>query len=179
MADAAVTNRGLNNLLTDPVEQGDEFFKLPSTLQNEQVQGWPDFSTSALFLDTVRGPTTKKPQEGDRKSGSFTLSDDAWHHVDWDPEVGAIELWPIPASSTDGIEITTNPAAAANAGAEIAANQRFEVLVAGAPVGRFYVRRTAAGNGGNGSVNVNVNFICHGTQKMLDATNRNANETHA
>lgn len=182
MADAATTKRGINPLLAaanlTTVEDGKRDMVLPTTPNNEQAQTWPDMSLSALFLDASRSATTQLLAEGNRKTGVFSLSDNSWHHIDWDPEVGLIELWPY-SSGTDGIELATEAAVAANAGCEVGNGVHRALVVSDSPVGRMYVRRTDAGNGGNGSTTVKVNFICHGSRKMLGATNRVAGVAHA
>lgn len=178
MADAATTTRGLNQLLsTKDSKNGNEFDAANSP--REDLQAWPDVSLSALYLDSTRGTDTKLLQAGDQKHGFFSLADNNWHHLDWDPEVGAITLYPVDATGTDGIEISSNPTGAANTGHEIIDGGQRELIVAGAPVGRLYVRRTNAGNSGNGSNTVKVNFICHGSRKMLGSTTLNAGVAHS
>lgn len=180
MADAATTNRGLNQLLAvaDRVEGGGRQFTLPDGYQGP-VDTWEDVSTAALFVDSTRDATTKKLQEGDRITGEFTLNDNNWHHIDWDPEVGALELTPVENTGADGIEVSTDASCAANAGMEIPEGTTKEFIVAGSPVGRMYVRRTAAGNGGNGSNAVNINCVCYGSRKMLGSTQSVADTAHS
>lgn len=178
MADAATTKRGLNALLTTKDEQGGRDMPLPTTPNNEQAQVWPDFSTASLFLDATRAETTKKLLESARKVGSFSLADDSWHPVDWDPEVGCIDFW-VYSSGTDGVEITTAPAGAANAGAEVPNGAMRSIYVGDSPIGRLYIRRTNAGNSGNGSTTVKVNYFTHGSRRMLGATNLAANVAHS
>lgn len=180
MADAATTKRGTNELVAvanRTTEGGNEFKSANSP--REDVQAWPDVSLSALFLDATRGATTKLLLDSAQKHGFFSLADNNWHTLDWDPEVGAFSLYPVDATGTDGIEISSNPAGAANTGHEIIDGGQREFIVAGAPVGRLYVRRTNAGNSGNGSNTVKVNFICHGSKKMLGSTTRNADVAHS
>lgn len=185
MADAATTNRGLNDLLKAAgltlVENGGRDFTAPEAAYGSYgpLPTWEDISLSALFLDSTRSATTKKLQEADRKDGVISLANDTWHHIDWDPEVGAFELTPIENTASDGIEVATEADVAANAGMEIPEGTTKEFLVAGSPVGRIYIRRTNAGNGGNGAQTVKVNFICYGSRKMLGSTRRVAGTAHS
>lgn len=185
MADANTTNRGLNDLLVAAglpiVEGGGRDFTLPEGHHGGYgpIQTWEDVSCSALFVSGSRSATTKKLQEAERKTGTFSLASDSWVPVDWDPEVGAIELTPIDSTGTNGIEVATEASVAANAGCEIPNGIMRQFIVVGSPVGRIYVRRTAAGNGGNGANTVKVNFVCYGSRKMLGSTQRIAGTAHA
>ena len=161
----------------DRLEDGKRDFTQPDAFAGP-MQTWEDFSLSALFFDSVRDTTTKKLQEGDRLDGVITLSDNNWHHLDWDPEVGSIELTPDDITGTDGCELATEKDVADNAGHELKEGTTKELIVVGSPVGRVYIRRCDAGNAGNGANTVKVSFVCHGSRKMLGATRRVANTAH-
>jgi hypothetical protein len=184
MADAATTGRGLNEIagnashtaLAKAADQ-DSLMKMPSGRRDE-APIFGDISSKALFFaNGARTAATGKLTEGNR-SGVYSLTGDSWVAVDWDPEVQAFDLTPIPASSTDGIEWTSDPAAAANAGMEIPASTTKRFVVADAPLGRIYIRRTNATNSGNGSVTVKVNHIAYGSRNMLGASRRNVDTAH-
>ena len=185
MADAATTGRGLNEIagnsshaaLASASDQ-DSLLKMPSGRAAE-APIFGDISTKALFFaNGARTAATGKLTEGNRSS-TYTLSGNSWVSVDWDPEVQAFELWCNDATGTDGIEFTTDPACAANAGAELPEGITKRFVVADAPLGRIYIRRTNAGNSGNGSNSVKVNHVAYGSRNMLGASRRNVDVEHS
>lgn len=178
MADAATTNRGLNDLLNTPVGGGSRDMAMVPSRTRNGANLFADMSFKAIFQNSTRNVTTKKLQEGDRK-GSFVLSDNAWDHVDWDPEVCAIDIIVDAVVAGEGVEISMDPAGAANSGFGIYDGETFRMFVAGSPCGRFFIRRTNAGNSGNGTGNVTVRFICYGSHEMLGSTHSAKNVAHS
>lgn len=184
MTDAATTTRGLNEIAGNgthpnlsPQAAGDRLLHLPDARRGEaQVLG--DFSTKGLFFAGSRNAITGLLNVA-QQSGAYSLTGDSWVSVDWDPETTAIDIWCNDATGTDGLEFTTDPAAAANAGMELPEGQVRNLYVADAPLGRFYVRRTNAGNSGNGSNTVKLNFICYGSRNILMSSRRNTDVAHA
>lgn len=122
---------------------------------------WEDTSFRVLARGATRNTTTKKLADSDLLT-KITLADsDNWQVVEYDPEAGLIVIVPDAA-----ILITTDPAAnKASEGFPIAANAAFPLRVAGSPIGRFFVRRAAAGQ-------PNINGYGFGSRKMAFASRR-------
>lgn len=167
MADAATTNRGLNDLLSSPVLRGDRTVILPMGARSD-VPVFGDVSNKALFLDTTRS-AAGFCQEADRV-GLITLSDGNWHSIDWDPEVTAFVLVNDDASGTDGFVWTADPAD--NTGMPAVEAEKVTFYVADAPLGRIWVKR-------GGSNTITIKHAAYGSRKMLGASNNNVNVSHA
>lgn len=185
MADAATTVRGLNDIAGNAnhaalavTQAGHRMMHLPDGQRGDaQVLG--DFSTKGLFFAAAGRTAATGLLDGTKQSGVYSLTGDSWVAVDWDPETTSFDLWCNDATGTDGLEFTTDPAAAANAGMELPEGQVRSFYVADAPLGRMWIRRTNAGNSGNGSNTVKLNFISYGSRNMLASSRRNVDTAHS
>lgn len=183
MADAATTNRGLNDLLSAKTVDGSRMMATPSAHQGEQsIPIFGDISSKAMFSANAARSAAGKLTEANR-GNKISLTGDSWVAIDWDPEVQAFDMWCQDTTAADAgvdcVEFTTDPAAAANAGLLLKKGVHKTLYVADAPLGRIYVRRTNVTNTGNGTATVTLYLLAYGSRNMLGASRNNTNTAHS
>jgi hypothetical protein len=153
-----ITSRGLK---ADGSQETEAALVAPQAMGSIGHVDWEDISLRAITLNAVRNLTTKKLADSDLKTKATLANNGDWQVLEWDPEAGLIVIVPDAA-----ILITTDKdASKASEGFVVAANASFPLHVAGAPLGRVYVRRSAAGQ-------PNISAYAFGSRRMAFASNR-------
>lgn len=153
-----ITGRGLTPTGAAVAES---LLQPPGNAPGVKLVDWEDTSFRVLALGATRNASTKKLADSNLATKVTLADSDNWQVIEYDPEAGLVVIVPDAA-----ILITTDPAASKSThGFPVGANASFPLHVAGSPIGRFWVRRAAAGQ-------PNIFGYGYGSRKMAFASNR-------